>query len=30
VRKATISLVMSVHPFVRCPHGTARLPWDGF
>jgi len=28
-RKATISFVMSVHPS-DCPHGTTRLPFDGF
>jgi hypothetical protein len=29
LRKATVSFVMSVRPSV-CPHGTTRLPLDGF
>ena len=29
LRKATFSFAMSVRPFV-CPHGTARLPLDGY
>jgi hypothetical protein len=29
LRKATISFVMSVRPSAR-PHGTIRLPLDGF
>jgi hypothetical protein len=29
LRKATISFVMSVHPYVR-PHGIIRLPLDVF
>ena len=29
IRKATFGFVMSVHPS-DCPHGTTRLPLDGF
>jgi hypothetical protein len=29
LQEVSISFVMSVHPCV-CPHGTTRLPLDGF